>query len=437
MGRWTAVLLALLVVGAVAAQAAARSPASLVPAQVTTYQELNLAQWRLGGKGDRSLEEVFEQSGLLPGQRAIVSGQLIPGPLDSLKDALNLMWEALQYVGPRIGWVMTPAPQSEAPGAPVFLGVAEVKDAKGFSGSVDRILRGNSMEYREEARDDGVRVLWITEGPAVVIGPDWAALCSRPALVDVVTRLAAAKGEGSLAADARYQRAMRGLPPDALITQYASPAMYALLTDLVTAESRPAPGVPPPAWPDDGIAWALRASADSQEGRRMLSLTWTIDGDAASSAATAAIFGLLSPVFDRAREAARKRGCLDNMKELSRAMSRYVAKRGRFPRADRWRTELAGYVRDPGVFRCSDDRSGAECSYAMNSALSGKPRSAVRNAARQVVLYETAHPGNCPRGGRSDLPSPPRHLGGQHFGFADGHAKWVPEHATQLPVVDW
>nr|NIQ99670.1 hypothetical protein [Gemmatimonadales bacterium] len=40
-------------------------------------------------------------------------------------------------------------------------------------------------------------------------------------------------------------------------------------------------------------------------------------------------------------------------------------------------------------------------------------------------------------GGRADVTAPPRHLGGNNFGFADGHAGWVPEHATQPPVVDW
>jgi len=92
MGRWAAVLLVLLVVGATAVQAAERSPASLIPAQVLLYHELNLAQWHGSSQGPVSLDQVFQQSGLLPGQRAIAGDLPFPGPLDRLKTSLALMW---------------------------------------------------------------------------------------------------------------------------------------------------------------------------------------------------------------------------------------------------------------------------------------------------------------------------------------------------------
>ena len=143
------------------------------------------------------------------------------------------------------------------------------------------------------------------------------------------------------------------------------------------------------------------------------------------------------PVFDRARESACKTHCQANVRELTAAMKADADRTGHFPKADRWTTALGPFVSDPEVFRCPDDRSEAACSYAMNWAFSGKPKSAGRDADRQVLIYETADSGPCPRGARTDLASPPRHLGGNNFGLLDGTAKWLPEYATQDPAAVW
>jgi prepilin-type processing-associated H-X9-DG protein len=41
-----------------------------------------------------------------------------------------------------------------------------------------------------------------------------------------------------------------------------------------------------------------------------------------------------------------------------------------------------------------------------------------------VIFYETAHPGDNPSGGPEDVVTPPRHNGGNNYGFADGGADW-------------
>ncbi len=73
----------------------------------------------------------------------------------------------------------------------------------------------------------------------------------------------------------------------------------------------------------------------------------------------------------------------------------------------------------------------------MDWGLSAKALSSVKDPSRQVVVYETAHPGKNPAGGKTDVASPPRHMGGNNYGFADGHAAWIPEPATETQKVQW
>ena len=108
------------------------------------------------------------------------------------------------------------------------------------------------------------------------------------------------------------------------------------------------------------------------------------------------------------------------------AMNMYVADHDKFPKADRWVEELDEYLA-PQHLKCPSDDSGAKCSYGMNWGFSGKPTSATKDAGKQVIFYETANPGDNPRGGKTDVASPPRHLGGNSYGYVDGHAKWCRE----------
>ncbi len=153
-----------------------------------------------------------------------------------------------------------------------------------------------------------------------------------------------------------------------------------------------------------------------------------------------AIIGILAamlfPVFARARESARKVQCLSNVKNLALAMNMFLADYDRFPKADQWVDVLGDYVKNDAVYKCPEDKSDARCSYGMNWGLSRKPTSAVDDASRKVAIYETARPGANPMGGKTDVVSPPRHQGGNNYGFVDGHAKWCRE-PVPPEEVDW
>jgi prepilin-type processing-associated H-X9-DG protein len=186
-----------------------------------------------------------------------------------------------------------------------------------------------------------------------------------------------------------------------------------------------------PTPPQDGLAWAATLRVEQQEGRRMVSAAWTTDLDKVSYLVEMPVVTALVPAFTKARQSARKTQCLANIKNLAVAMNMYLADYDRFPKADRWVEALAEYGVTERSLKCPDDDSDAKCSYAMNWGFSGKPASAIKDAANQVIFYETANPGDTPRGGKTDVASPPRHLGGNNFGFVDGHAKWSLEAAAE------
>jgi prepilin-type processing-associated H-X9-DG protein len=137
---------------------------------------------------------------------------------------------------------------------------------------------------------------------------------------------------------------------------------------------------------------------------------------------------MVFPVFAKSRESARKAICLSNMKNLALAMQMWLADHDdRFPTTERWVDELMPYLRNEEVLKCPADESGARSSYALNRAVIGKRLTDVEDPSALVVFYETANPGENPVGGPEDVASPARHLGGNSFGYADGHARWVPE----------
>ena len=151
-------------------------------------------------------------------------------------------------------------------------------------------------------------------------------------------------------------------------------------------------------------------------------LTYLVDAPMALQAA------MMGPVFERARESARKASCLSNVKNLSLAMQMYAADNDdSLPEASGWVEALMDYIMDESVLKCPDDESEATCSYGMNEALSGKSLAELANPEEVVVFFETANPGDNPVGGAEDVVDPPRHMGGNNYGFGDGHATWLEE----------
>jgi len=131
------------------------------------------------------------------------------------------------------------------------------------------------------------------------------------------------------------------------------------------------------------------------------------------------------PVFARARESARKTQCLSNVQNISVALTMYMSDWDETlpPQANRWEDVLPAYTKSRTVFVCPDDpqsRSG----YAFMGELAGKRVSDLPDPWRQVSVFESDRGWNA-FGDLSLLPTQPRHLGGDNFGYVDGHVKWV------------
>ena len=133
------------------------------------------------------------------------------------------------------------------------------------------------------------------------------------------------------------------------------------------------------------------------------------------------------------REGNMKAACLGNQRALATALQLYLSDWGEFPVAHRWCDQLSPYVAESplaaegGAFRCPA-AANQQCSYALNSALSGVKAAAVArenesSMERTVGIFESDVGWNS-AGGPGLLPDRPRHIGGDNYAFPDGHAAW-------------
>ena len=117
--------------------------------------------------------------------------------------------------------------------------------------------------------------------------------------------------------------------------------------------------------------------------------------------------------------------CLSTVNNISLGFQMYVADNDdRFPPSSDWSDRLSEYVKNRDVFRCNK-ADGLECSFAYNTSLSGASLADIADPSQVVVIFESDRGWNA-AGGSELLPDEPRHLGGDNYGFADGHAEWLP-----------
>ncbi|MBN1460093.1 MAG: zinc ribbon domain-containing protein [Armatimonadetes bacterium] len=134
---------------------------------------------------------------------------------------------------------------------------------------------------------------------------------------------------------------------------------------------------------------------------------------------------MVFPVFARARASARKAICLANVKNMSVALALYTADwDDRFPEADRWCESINDYVKNDQVYLCPE-AEGVPCGYAYNAALSGIGYAELEDPVHEIMVFES-DAGWDAAGGVELMTPEPRHLGGDNYGYADGHAAWVP-----------
>jgi hypothetical protein len=138
------------------------------------------------------------------------------------------------------------------------------------------------------------------------------------------------------------------------------------------------------------------------------------------------------PVWTRPSEASRSIQCLSNVKNIAMALSVYVDDYGRLPAQARWCDTLGEYIRNPDVYRCSEAQ--ARCAYAYNTALDAI-EAGVFDPARFPAIFESDRGWNA-HGSKELLPDFPRHLGGDNYGFPDGHGAWYPR-KKPLGEVRW
>ncbi|MBM3957044.1 MAG: hypothetical protein FJ313_03205 [Gemmatimonadetes bacterium] len=129
--------------------------------------------------------------------------------------------------------------------------------------------------------------------------------------------------------------------------------------------------------------------------------------------------------------------CLSQMKQLGLAELMYACDYDELcPPADKWCDATYLYHRNWELHHCPADT--AAFSYAMNHKLSRVPAGRVQDPIRTVLLYEskTGRRNECDQRGRpgDGLPDPPRHQGGNSYGFADGHAQWLKPEAVPFDL---
>ncbi|HET6456365.1 MAG TPA: DUF4190 domain-containing protein [Armatimonadota bacterium] len=138
---------------------------------------------------------------------------------------------------------------------------------------------------------------------------------------------------------------------------------------------------------------------------------------------------IMFPVFARAREAAQRTACLNNVKQISAALHMYAADYdGRFPASDHWNKSLQTYFKNPKVLVCPTDKTGGP-SYGMNDRIGNFGAMDVASPAETVSFFDSK-PGPNQNDGPPLLPVPPRHIGQNNIGFVDGHVMSVSDFST-------
>lgn len=127
--------------------------------------------------------------------------------------------------------------------------------------------------------------------------------------------------------------------------------------------------------------------------------------------------------------------CLSNVKNLAIALQMYLQDNDDvFPLAAGWCDSLGDYVKNESMFQCPE-APDLRCAYAYNRALRGASMSNFADPVTTVAIFESDIGWNA-AGDASRLTAVPRHLDGENYGFADGHAQWLKREHLSLGKTD-
>ncbi len=425
------------------AAALERPLATLVPADASTYAELNIDRMLGRAPETAALAEVFGEMRSPAMLRDLLAEIPDAEEADEFAELLDALCRASEAVGPRIGWatwiprieslmggMMEPESAASALAMiPKLLLVADVRDKEAF----DELLNGLAQQLGLPALTTegagGTRVTTFAEGMvALVRGDDWLALSFPPDPARLAAEQSRSMGSNSLWASPAYQGVIRRLPTDAMLTEYVSAGSVKQLISLVNFMVEGADLSYPS---DEPLGLAMGVRVEHVQGRRMATAYYTADLDTVPYLVDAPLVqaaAFIRSALEQEREEEASEKCAANLELLGTAMGAYLEEHAdRFPEAAQWARDLEPYVDRLESFKCPKDEARTLSSYGMNAALSGKSLAELDDPASVVVLYEAASPGMCPSGGAADVVPLGRHPGGNHYLFADGHVELLAE----------
>ncbi len=128
--------------------------------------------------------------------------------------------------------------------------------------------------------------------------------------------------------------------------------------------------------------------------------------------------------------------CLSNVKEIGLAIAMYAEDYDEhFVPVATWNDAIQPYVKNRQLLHCPEvDDVEKRATYGVNRNLKGLRIGTVASPATTITLFDSV-PGDNLSGTFQLVSDPPRHNGGENFGFLDGHAKWY--RAAEVRALGW